>query len=116
MMALHCLRNNFKSNLKHVNKINWNHCYLNRWKSSQGTASNVLKSAEDGHSNCPKEQLDLSFTNTRNAYKSKTTFELLRAMLVLKLSSYDILVKNHKKVLEKQSPLIRLMINSFLIL
>jgi hypothetical protein len=46
----------------------------------------------------PKDPLDLSFSNTKQVYKSKTTFELARALLVLKLSSFDFLIHNHKKV------------------
>ncbi|CAM6031333.1 unnamed protein product, partial [Sphagnum compactum] len=47
-----------------------------------------------------REPLDLSFSNTRDAYKSKTTNQLLRALLVLKLSSYDFLVNNHSKLIK----------------
>lgn len=46
----------------------------------------------------PKDPLDLSFNNTKEAYKSKKTSELIRAFLVLKLTSYDFLVNNHQKV------------------
>ena len=46
----------------------------------------------------PKDPLDLSFSNTKEAYKSKTTLELTRALLVLKLSSFNFLIANHRKV------------------
>ena len=46
----------------------------------------------------PVDPLDLTFSNTKEAYKSKTTWELMRALLVLKLSSYDFLINNHQKV------------------
>lgn len=45
-----------------------------------------------------KDPLDLSFTNTKDAYKSKYTFELVRAYVVLTMSSFDFLVKNQDKV------------------
>lgn len=45
-----------------------------------------------------RDPLDLTFSNTKDAYKSKTTGELVRALVVLKLSSYDFLVFNHTKV------------------
>ena len=54
----------------------------------------------------PKDPLDLTFSNTKQAYKSKTTLELIRALVVLKLSSYGFLIDNHAKVslvLEKKS-------------
>lgn len=65
--------------------------------------------------NVPKDPLDLTFSNTKQAYKSKTTLELVRALIVLKLSSYDILIDNHAKVslvLEKQSKSFGLMFHS----
>lgn len=43
-------------------------------------------------------KFDLSFNNTELAYGSKTTWELVRAFLVLKLSSYDILIKYYQPV------------------
>lgn len=45
-----------------------------------------------------REPLDLSFENTVEAFKSKTTWEIIRAILVLKLSTIDYLVENHQKV------------------
>lgn len=45
-----------------------------------------------------KDPLDLSFENTVDAFKSKTTWEIFRAILVLKLSTFDYLVENHQKV------------------
>ncbi|KAE9553789.1 hypothetical protein FO519_003010 [Halicephalobus sp. NKZ332] len=45
-------------------------------------------------------KLDLSFTNTKEAFKSKTNYELLRALIVLKLCSFEFLVKNNDKVLQ----------------
>ena len=41
---------------------------------------------------------DLNFDNTREAFKSKTTSELIRALLVLKLCSFDLIVNNNSKV------------------
>lgn len=45
-----------------------------------------------------KDVLDLTFTNTKEAYKNKTSYELLRALVVLKLTSYDFVTNNHAKV------------------
>ena len=44
------------------------------------------------------DPLDLTFHNTKQAYKSKKTSELLRAVFVLYLSQFDSLVFNHAKV------------------
>lgn len=45
-----------------------------------------------------RDVLDLTFSDTKAAYKSKTNYELLRALIVLKLTSYDFLTRNHAKV------------------
>lgn len=50
-------------------------------------------------SRSPKDPLDLTFSDTKQAYKSKTTPELIRALVVLKLSSFDFLVNNSTKVI-----------------
>ncbi|KAH7960878.1 hypothetical protein HPB49_024192 [Dermacentor silvarum] len=45
-----------------------------------------------------RDPLDLSFNDARAAYKSKSTGELLRAYIVLKLSSSNWIVNNHQEV------------------
>lgn len=44
------------------------------------------------------DPLDLTFRDTKQAYKSKTTYELLRAIFVLKLSQFDFIVFNNAMV------------------
>ena len=44
------------------------------------------------------QKLDLTFTDTKEAYKSKKTSDLIRACLILKLSQFKFLVQNHEKV------------------
>ncbi|KPM06402.1 proline dehydrogenase 1, mitochondrial-like protein [Sarcoptes scabiei] len=46
------------------------------------------------------DQLDMTFTNTEQAYRSKTTYELIRAIVVLYLSSFDVLVYSHTFLLK----------------
>lgn len=62
-----------------------------------GSCDDKLKS-ENETTKKPFDKLDLTFTDTKEAYKSKKTSELIRAYLVLKLSSFDFLVLNHEKV------------------
>lgn len=67
-------------------------------KEKQEASQYNLMSHETEYHSQPKDPLDLTFSNTKEAYKSKTTSELIRALLVLKLSSYDVLINNHAKV------------------
>lgn len=43
--------------------------------------------------------LDLSFSESEIAYRSKTTLELMRSVMVLKLCQFDFLVKYNKQVI-----------------
>ena len=45
-----------------------------------------------------KPKLDLSFEDSRTAFKAKSNFELLRGYLVFQLCSLSFLVENQKKV------------------
>ncbi|CAL1278097.1 unnamed protein product [Larinioides sclopetarius] len=72
----------------------WN----SRFKSSI-VSQNSTQTAENPGSSPQRDPLDLSFENTKNAFKSKTTWELFRAFLVLKLSTYSYLVENHEKLM-----------------
>ncbi|KHJ80386.1 hypothetical protein OESDEN_19939, partial [Oesophagostomum dentatum] len=44
-------------------------------------------------------RVDLSFRNTKEAFKSKTNFDLLRAFVVLRLCAVESLVKHNQKIL-----------------
>jgi len=92
-----------------VQRIRIEHYVSSRCKTTTATALKE-KQQENVHVHVPAsvtmaaqtrkvDPLDLTFSNTKEAYKSKTTFELVRALLVLKLSSYGFLVNNHAKVL-----------------
>lgn len=52
------------------------------------------KGLPKGHTN----QVSVDFDNTQEAYKSKTTIELLRSLLVFRLCAVDILVEKNKEV------------------
>jgi proline dehydrogenase len=45
-----------------------------------------------------RDNLDLTFNDARQAYRSKSTWEILRAWIVFKLCSIDSLVENNDKV------------------
>ena len=74
----------------------------NRFLGNKETNSDVNTSAPSARQLSTEtrklDPLDLTFRNTKQAYKSKTTYELLRAIFVLKISQFDILVYNHAVV------------------
>lgn len=69
---------------------------------SKSMVDEAVLGHEQRDDNCesqnPKDPLDLTFSDTKQVYKSKTSYELARALVVLKLSSFDFLINNHKKV------------------
>lgn len=81
-----------------------------RWKSSNATATSPALDAQTDlkspkrQNNAEEEQephrdpLDLSFQDAEAAYKSKSTFEILRALLVFQLCSNEYLVDNNMQV------------------
>ncbi|XP_067145460.1 proline dehydrogenase 1, mitochondrial-like [Centruroides vittatus] len=70
-------------------------------KRLKSNSANVLSSQENVEEQpSQKDPLDLTFSNTKDAYKSKKTLELLRGFIVLKLCSYDYLVENHQRLMK----------------
>ncbi|XP_070573303.1 proline dehydrogenase 1, mitochondrial-like isoform X1 [Ptychodera flava] len=47
-----------------------------------------------------EKTVDLEFSNAQEAYKSKTTFEIFRALFVFKMCTYDLLVDYNKELLK----------------
>ncbi|VDN56363.1 unnamed protein product [Dracunculus medinensis] len=74
--------------------------------SSSSPLSSQLLSPSPSASPSPAEneiekcyrKLDLSFENTREAYKSKTNFEIIRSLFVLRLISNEFLVRYNDKI------------------
>lgn len=75
-------------------------------KSSQAT-STILASntAPAASSPPPKDPLDITFEDAKAAFKSKTTWELLRAYIVYTLCSFETLVNNNMTVSSNSSDL-----------
>ncbi|XP_061115818.1 proline dehydrogenase 1, mitochondrial isoform X2 [Conger conger] len=48
----------------------------------------------------PNSKIAVDFENTEDAYKSKTSLELLRSLLVFKLCTYDFLVDKNKELMD----------------
>ncbi|GIY73398.1 uncharacterized protein CDAR_493601 [Caerostris darwini] len=88
-----------KSNPRFLHRPLRNELQKEHFFRAKSTSASVVASADDVEGvKYQKDELDLKFENTKNAYKSKTTWELIRALMVLKLSSYDYLVENNQKV------------------
>lgn len=70
------------------------------YKSTHAESALGLEADVEGKSKSvhPKDPLDLSFNDARAAFKSKTTWEILRAYVVYTLCSYETLVENNMKV------------------
>ncbi|XP_054713269.1 LOW QUALITY PROTEIN: proline dehydrogenase 1, mitochondrial-like [Uloborus diversus] len=71
---------------------------VQRWKST--SASVVAGDTTVSNGQFQRDELDLSFENTKDAYKSKTTWELIRAFMVLKLTTIDYLVENNQRLMK----------------
>lgn len=68
------------------------------YKSTQATSAIGFETDVEGKSTHPRDPLDLSFNDARAAFKSKTTWEVLRAYIVYQLCSSETLVENNMKV------------------
>lgn len=66
--------------------------------SSTQPALAVLSDSETESKASPKDELDLSFNDHQAAFKSKTTWEVLRAYIVYQLCSITVLVEYNMKV------------------
>lgn len=71
-----------------------------RQKSSHAPASLLAdgKASEAAQPLAIRDQLDLTFNDARQAYRSKSTWEILRAYIVFRLCSVEYLVENNQKV------------------
>jgi len=68
------------------------------YKSTHAATAIGYETQTPGKSLTPKDPLDLSFNDYRAAFKSKTTWEVLRAYIVYTLCSSETLVENNAKV------------------
>ncbi|XP_043090194.1 proline dehydrogenase 1, mitochondrial isoform X2 [Puntigrus tetrazona] len=53
-----------------------------------------------GKAHAERQRISVNFDNTREAYKSKDTLELLRSLLVFKLCTFDFLVDKNKELMD----------------
>ena len=75
-------------------------CFSKRLKSTSASVVTADTSVVSEQEKYQKDELDLTFENTKDAYKSKTTWELVRAFMVLKLTTIDYLVENNQRLMK----------------
>jgi proline dehydrogenase len=92
-MKIFLLNKSFQSNLRFISTASV--LKTPARKTDTVNASNQPQLKKIGH----RDQLDTSFNNPIDAFKSKTTFELLRAYFVYLLCSSEYLVENNMKVI-----------------
>lgn len=63
------------------------------------TARSPRRGGRDTGTGTGTDGIYVDFEQTRGAYKSKDSLELLRSLLVLKLCSFDLLVDKNKEVM-----------------
>ncbi|KAG5679740.1 hypothetical protein PVAND_009284 [Polypedilum vanderplanki] len=90
-MKIFLLNKNFQSNLKYLSTASILKAPLHKT-----AAVNQPQVAKVGK----KDSLDTSFNNPIDAFKSKTTFELIRAYFVYLLCSSEYLVENNMKIMK----------------
>nr|CAD7263098.1 unnamed protein product [Timema shepardi] len=70
------------------------------WKSTYATSAINYETSLEGNSQSqsPKDPLDLTFEDPVASFKSKTTWEVLRAYIVYTICSFDFIVENNTKI------------------
>ncbi|ODM93544.1 Proline dehydrogenase 1, mitochondrial [Orchesella cincta] len=75
--------------------------YPQLWlRRSSSKPSAIPPPPASGTETIERDKLDLSFTDARQAYRSKSTLEILRAWTVLRLCSVNFLVENNPKLMK----------------
>lgn len=74
--------------------------YTSTTGSSKGHAISMPTSATQLNANHPKPKLDLSFEDSKTAFRAKTNLDLLRGYIVFQLCSVRFLVDNQKTILD----------------
>lgn len=66
----------------------------------KSTAAALVQDQQKQAVQSPKDPLDLTFEDAKAAFKSKTNWELLRALIVYQMCSYEAIVTNNMKLMK----------------
>ncbi|KAG7480905.1 hypothetical protein MATL_G00061180 [Megalops atlanticus] len=77
-------------------------CTVVEKKTAQLDLISQAKNAAAPHTS----KINIDFENTKEAYKSKSSLELLRSLLVFKLCTYDFLVEKNKELMDLSKKLL----------
>lgn len=69
-------------------------------RKSTAAATTLVEDQQKQAVQSPKDPLDLTFEDAKAAFKSKTNWELLRALIVYQMCSYETLVANNMKLMK----------------
>jgi hypothetical protein len=104
LMMNHSFRNNqgILSSLKSLQNENIQSRHTSTTSSSKGQSISINNFGVGGiltsNPETNKPKLDLTFEDSKTAFKSKTTLELMRGLLVFQLCSINLLIDNQKTV------------------
>ncbi|KAL1502522.1 hypothetical protein ABEB36_007654 [Hypothenemus hampei] len=69
-------------------------------RKSTAAAANLIQDQQKQTVQSPKDPLDLTFEDAKAAFKSKTNWELIRALLVYQMCSYETIVTHNMKLMK----------------
>lgn len=67
-------------------------------RKSTAAATSLIQDQQKQAVQSPKDPLDLTFEDAKAAFKSKTNWELIRALVVYQICSYETIVTNNMRV------------------
>lgn len=80
-------------------QIKYNHYGTKTQYHCRQSHAHAVTKQEQAVSRPPRDKIDLTFNDARQAFRSKSTWEILRAYLVFKLCSIDFIVQHNQRIM-----------------